>query len=73
MLKVIMVGGGMDKELTEEELELLSKIMFNAVKNGNTIYPEVFIPTPEEYKEVCRIISKMELYKNNLGGIKDEN
>lgn len=67
-----MVGGGMDKELTEEELELLSRIMFTAVKNDNTVCPEAFIPTPEEYKLVCRIITKMELYKNNLGGTENE-
>ena len=53
----------MDKELTEEELELLSKILFIVVKNGHALVPEAFVPTPEEYKDVCRIYSKMELYK----------
>lgn len=68
-----MVGGGMDKELTEEELELLSRIMFTAVKNGNMVCPEAFIPTPEEYKLVCRIITKMELYKQENNSCNSEN
>lgn len=51
----------MNKELnlTNEEVEILRKCIGQAVKNGNTVNPEAFVPTPDEYKTICSIFDKI--------------
>lgn len=49
-------------ELTDTrggEIDLLAKLLFNARANGNTVNPTAFQPTPEEYKQICGIIGKL--------------
>ena len=51
----------MDKglNLTNKEVETLRKCIGQAVKNGNTVNPEAFVPTPDEYKAICSIFTKI--------------
>ena len=49
-------------ELTDTrgaELDVLAKVLLNAIANGNTVNPEPFKPTPEEYKLLCGIMCKL--------------
>ena len=41
------------------ERDLLAKVLLNAIANGNTVNPEAFDPTPEEYKLLCGIMCKL--------------
>jgi len=47
-------------EVTEQERQLLDKILSIAVKNGNSVNPEAFHPNPEEYKTTCQLWNKVE-------------
>ena len=44
---------------TDKEAELIRNIILQAIKNGNTVNPEAFIPTPDEYKAICSIFNKI--------------
>lgn len=49
-------------ELTDTrgaELDVLAKVVLNAIANGNTINPVAFHPTPEEYRTLCSIMNKL--------------
>ena len=45
--------------LTNKEIEVLQKCIGLAVKNGNTVRPEAFVPTPDEYKSICSIFNQI--------------
>lgn len=47
--------------LTEKERDLLDRLTLLAIANGNTVNPEVFDPTPEEYKLLHQIRIKLDL------------
>ena len=49
------------KELTEAEKDLLDRLTLNAIANGNTVSPEAFDPTPDEYAALHSIRIKMNL------------
>ena len=49
----------MNLSLTNKEVEALRKCVRQAVKNGNTVNPEAFIPTPEDYKAICNIFNQL--------------
>lgn len=43
----------------DEEVKLVDKLLLNGVKNGNTVNPEAFVPTPEEYRLLYSIRNKI--------------
>ena len=47
--------------LTPEEKDLLDRLTLMAIANGNTVSPEAFDPTPEEYKMLHSIRIKLNL------------
>ena len=49
----------MNLSLTNKEDEALRKCIGQAVKNGNTVNPEAFIPTPDDYKAICNIFNQL--------------
>lgn len=46
--------------LTNKEVETLQKCIGQAVRNGNTVNPEAFVPTPDEYNTICSIFWKLQ-------------
>lgn len=46
-------------ELNNKEKETLKKILLNVIKNGNTINPESFVPSADEYKNLFSIMNKV--------------
>jgi len=51
----------MTPTLTAEERELLDRLTLQAIGNGNTINPQPFDPTPEEYRMLHTIRIKLGL------------
>ena len=49
------------RELNCEEKELMEEVLLKAIKNGNTVNPEPFKPTPKQYKMLHSIMGKLEL------------
>lgn len=45
--------------LSEKEKKLLKAVLMNAVKNGNTVNHEAFVPNGDQYKDICKIIEKL--------------
>lgn len=45
--------------LTEEQMKLIVKMAIVAIGNGNTVSTKPFDPTPEQYKELHRIVNAM--------------
>ena len=46
-------------EFNNNEKEVLKKILLNAIKNGNTVNLESFIPNGNEYKVIFSIMNKL--------------
>lgn len=51
--------------LKDEEVKLLDKLLLNGIKNGNTVNPETYIPTPEEYRILYDIRNKIVIVRKN--------
>lgn len=47
-------------KLTYEEKDLLEKLILNGIGNGNTVNPNPFTPTPEQYKILYSIMNKLD-------------
>lgn len=47
-------------KLSYEDMKLLDKILLLGIKNGNTVNPEPYTPTPKEYKRLYSIRHELE-------------
>lgn len=54
-------------KLSNEETDLLKELILNGIRNGNTVNPEPFIPTPKQYKTLHSIMIKLDK-KNQAAG-----
>lgn len=50
--------------LSYMEMKLLRKMIWMAIKNGNSVNVEAFDPEPKEYKMLCEIANRLE---ENIG------
>ena len=49
----------MNNKLNDKELALLDKLTLHTIANGNSVNPVAYEPTPEEYKMLHQIRSKL--------------
>lgn len=42
-------------EMTREQVEIVSALVWLGIENGNRAGQKPFTPTPEQYRELCKI------------------